>query len=121
MKPGFFDRMKKVSKGDVVLLANDCVSGRTPNGAAIKGIDKKGQTSTSNHPGPSTKRVKFDSSSKDEEMETEIEDPGVIIDEGPESTSVARAPSFYIGKPLKDYDASNGRVSQRVTVEIKIM
>ncbi|XP_020619333.1 sodium channel protein 1 brain-like isoform X2 [Orbicella faveolata] len=43
-------------------------------------------------------------------METETEDPGVIIDEGPESTSVARAPSFFIGKPLKDYDASNGRI-----------
>lgn len=54
-------------------------------------------------------------------METETEDPGVIIDEGPESTSVARAPSFFIGKPLKDYDASNGRVSQRVTAKIIIM
>lgn len=121
IKTGIFGRMKNASKGDLSLLVNDCVAGKTPNGAAIKGIDKKGQTSTSNSQGPSTKRVKFDSSSKEEEMETETEDPGVIIDEGPESTSVARAPSFFIGKPLKDYDASNGRVSQRVTAKIIIM
>lgn len=109
--PDFLVEWKKASQSDIVLLVNDCFSGRTPNGAAIKGIDKKGQTRTPNHPGPSAKRVKFDSRSKEEEMETEIEDPGVIINEGSESTSVARAPSFYIGKPLKDYDASNGRVS----------
>ena len=120
MEPGFFRRMKKASKGDLVLLVNDRVSGKTPNGAAIKDTDKKGQTRISN-PEPSTKKVTFDSSSKEENMETEIEDPSVITDEGPESTSVARAPSFYIGKPLKDYDASNGRVGQRVTAEITIM
>ena len=121
MKPEFFRPMKKACKGDLVLLVNDCVSGKTPNGAAINGIDKKGQTRTSN-PGPSTKKVTFGSSSKQEKMETEIEDPSVITDEGPQSTSVARAPSFYIGKPLKDYDGSNGRVSQRViAAEIRIM
>ena len=113
MKTGSFGRMKNASKDDLILLVNDCVSGKTPNGAAIKGIDKKGQAKTSNHQGPSTKRVKFDSTAKEEEMETEIKDPGVIIDEGPESTSAARAPSFFIGKPLKDYDASNGRVSEQ--------
>ena len=113
--------MKNAFKGDLILLVNDCVTGKTANGAAVKGSDKKGQAGTSNRQGPSTKRVKFDSSSKEEEMEAETEDPGVIIDEGPESTSVARAPSFFIGKPLKDYDASNGRVSHRVTAKITIM
>lgn len=118
--PPSFDQMKNSSKGDLVLFVNDCVTGKTPNGAAIKGIDTKGQTRTLNHQGPSTKKVKFDSSSKEEEMETEIEDPGVITDEGPESAIVARAPSFFIGKPLKDYDASNGRVSPHPTTTITI-
>lgn len=107
-------------RGELVLFVNDCVTGKTPNGAAIKGIDKKDQTRTLNHQGPSTKKVKFDSSSKEEEMETEIEDPGVITDEGPERAIVARAPSFFIGKPLKDYDASNGRVSPHLTTTITI-
>lgn len=44
-------------------------------------------------------------------MEIEIEDLGVIIDEGFESISVVRVFLFYIGKLLKDYDVSNGRVS----------
>ena len=63
------------------------------------------------------KRVKFASSPDIEEMETENEDPEVVTDKEPESTIVARAPSFYIGKPLKDYDASNGRVSYVITRE----
>lgn len=112
--------IKNSSKGDLVLFINDCVTGKTPNGAATKGVDKKGQTRTLNHQVPSTKKVKFDSSSKEEEMETEIEDPGVVTDEGPESAIVARAPSFFIGKPLKDYDASNGRVSPYPTTTITI-
>ena len=29
----------------------------------------------------------------------------IITDENPESTRVAQVPSFYIGKPLLDYDA----------------
>lgn len=81
----------------------------------IKGADSKGQEGTSNSQGPSRRRVKFDSSVKDEGMETETEDPEVVTDEGPEMPIVARAPSFFIGKPLKDYDASNGRVRQTVT------
>ena len=113
---GIFGRMKNARR--VHDLVNYCVTGKPPSGAAIKGIAKKGQT---NRQGPSTKRVKFDTSSKEEEMETEIEDPDVITDEGPESANVARAPSFFIGKPLKDYDASNGRVSQHVSALINIM
>lgn len=88
------------------------VTGKTPKGTVIKGADKKGQEGTSNSQGPSQRRVKFDSSAKDEGMETETVDPEVVTDEGPEMPIVARAPSFFIGKPLKDYDASNGRVSQ---------
>lgn len=89
------------------------LTGKTPKGTAIKGADKKGQEGPSNGQGPSGRRVKFDLSANDEEMETEAEaDREVVNDEGPEMQSVARAPSFFIGKPLKDYDASNGRVSQ---------
>ena len=57
------------------------------------------------------KRVHFASVPHIEEIETKAEDPEMDTDKEPESSNVARVPSFYIGKPLKDYDATNGRVS----------
>ncbi|XP_078349240.1 sodium channel protein 1 brain-like [Oculina patagonica] len=92
------------------MFVKSSLIGKTPKGTVIKGADSKGQEGTSNSQGPTGRRVKFDSSVKDEGMETETEDPEVVTDEGPEMPIVARAPSFFIGKPLKDYDASNGRI-----------
>ena len=92
------------------------VTGKTPNGALIKGTDKEGKGGTSNSREPPTRRVKFDLSGENEGMETEIQEPDVVTDEGTQTPSVARAPSFFIGKPLKDYDASNGRVGHETTM-----
>lgn len=44
-------------------------------------------------------------------MDGVIEDPGMVADEDSENNNVAaRVPSFYIGKPLVDFDAGIGRV-----------
>lgn len=77
----------------------------------IKSVDKKEPTGTSCNQESPSKRVHFASDPHIEELENEAEDPEMDTDKEPGSTSIARVPSFYIGKPLKDYDATNGRVS----------
>ena len=85
------------------------IAGKTPPKVLIKESTDKGQAVTSNGEEPSTKRVRFDRAGV--EMERENEDPEAIPAEDPESATMARAPSFFIGKPLVDFDAGIGRVS----------
>lgn len=92
------------------------VTGKTPKGALIKETDKESKAGTSNSREPPIRRVKFDLSGENEGMETEIQEPDVVPDEGTQTPSVARAPSFFIGKPLKDYDVSNGRVGHETAM-----
>ena len=91
-----------------MLLILNPIAGKNPKSTLIKEIDKKGQAGTSSIQGPLEKRVRFET--KGEEMERESGEPEVVNDED-KSTSVARVPSFFIGKPLVDFDAGIGRVS----------
>ena len=84
-------------------------TGNNPKAALIRTTDKKGPADSSKVEGSSVKRVRF--KTEEEDMERVTEDPEVVAHEDPESTSVAQVPSFYIGKPLVDFDAGIGRVS----------
>ena len=73
----------------------------------VKGTNNKGQGGTSNSQVPPQRRVSFDLSGERGAIATEVQEPDAVSDEGTETP--ARAPSFFIGKPLKDYDYDDSR------------
>lgn len=87
-------------------------TGKNPKEAETKKADDKGKEQADPCRGEtcSTPRVRFKTA--DDAMDGVIEDPGMIADKDSETNTgvAARVPSFYIGKPLVDFDAGSGRV-----------
>ena len=87
------------------------ITGKNPKEAQTKKTDDKGKEQADPCRGEtcSAPRVRFKTA--DDDMDGVIEDPGMVADEDSENNNVAaRVPSFYIGKPLVDFDAGIGRV-----------
>ena len=89
----------------VFLLLFHSFTGRTEKSAPIKEPGRKEQPDSSKGEGSSVKRVHFE----DKEMERKSEN-SESSDEDLESAKVVRVPSFFISKPLVDFDAGIGRV-----------
>lgn len=85
------------------------ITGKTSITTPVKETSPE-KTFASKGEGSSTTRIHF-------EIENEEMDPDPngeqeeATDEHRESPKLARAPSFFIGKPLVDFDAGIGRVS----------
>ncbi|XP_068729717.1 sodium channel protein 1 brain-like [Montipora capricornis] len=87
------------------MFVKSSLIGRTEKSAPIKEPGRKEQPDSSKGEGSSVKRVHFE----DEEMERKSEN-SESSDEDVESAKVVRVPSFFISKPLVDFDAGIGRV-----------
>ena len=86
------------------------ITAKSPKNTLIKGTAGKEKAVASRGEESSSRRVRFDT--EDIEMERESEDPEVVTDEEPKGPKVTRVPSYFIGKPLVDFDAGMGRVSE---------
>ena len=85
-------------------------TGKSPKNTLINGAAEKEEAVASKGEESSSRRVRFDIEVV--EMERESEEPEVVTEEDPKGPKVARVPSYFIGKPLVDFDAGMGRVSE---------